>query len=112
METLDGILIATTNLTDNLDTAFDRRFLYKLCFEQPDAAARQNIWLSMMPEMAENQASELSQKYAMSGGQIENVARKATIDTILYGKTPSHDILQHYCQQELRYRSKGTPIGF
>lgn len=112
METLDGILIATTNLTDNLDKAFDRRFLYKLCFEQPDVAARQNIWQSMMPEMAESQASELSQKYALSGGQIENVARKATIDAILYGKTPSHDTLQNYCQQELRYRSKGTPIGF
>ena len=112
METLEGILIATTNLTDNLDKAFDRRFLYKLCFEQPDAKARQNIWQSMMPEMAESNASELSQKYALSGGQIENVARKATIDAILYGKAPSNETLQNYCQQELRYRSKGTPIGF
>ena len=112
METLDGILIATTNLTDNLDSAFDRRFLYKLHFEQPDAKTRQNIWQSMMPEMTECQTSELSQKYAMSGGQIENAVRKATIDAILYGKAPSNDALQRYCQQELRYRSKGTPIGF
>ena len=29
METLDGIMIATTNLTSNLDKAFERRFLYK-----------------------------------------------------------------------------------
>ena len=37
MESLDGILIATTNLADNLDTAFERRFLYKIRFDKPDA---------------------------------------------------------------------------
>ena len=31
-EKLDGILIATTNLCDNLDSAFDRRFLFKIRF--------------------------------------------------------------------------------
>ena len=29
IEDLDGILIATTNQTSNLDSAFDRRFIYK-----------------------------------------------------------------------------------
>ena len=32
METLDGIMIATTNLQQNLDKAFERRFLYKINF--------------------------------------------------------------------------------
>ena len=43
METLDGIMIATTNLQQNLDTAFERRFLYKIKFEKPDAAVRTKI---------------------------------------------------------------------
>jgi hypothetical protein len=30
MENLDGIMIATTNLTQNLDKTFERRFLYKI----------------------------------------------------------------------------------
>ena len=30
MESLEGIMIATTNLTSNLDKAFERRFLYKI----------------------------------------------------------------------------------
>ena len=30
MEMLDGILIATTNLAQNMDKAFERRFLYKI----------------------------------------------------------------------------------
>ena len=36
MENFDGILIATTNLTGNIDSAFGRRFLYKIEFEKPN----------------------------------------------------------------------------
>ena len=36
MENLNGIMIATTNLTENLDSAFERRFLYKI--ESPTQA--------------------------------------------------------------------------
>jgi SpoVK/Ycf46/Vps4 family AAA+-type ATPase len=35
MEKLEGILIATTNLTQNMDKAFERRFLFKVEFEKP-----------------------------------------------------------------------------
>lgn len=33
MERLEGIMIATTNLANNLDAAFERRFLFKIKFE-------------------------------------------------------------------------------
>lgn len=49
MESLDGILIATTNLTDNLDKAFERRFLYKIKFDRPGTEAREHIWHTMIP---------------------------------------------------------------
>ena len=32
IENLEGILIATTNLTSNLDSAFERRFLFKIAW--------------------------------------------------------------------------------
>jgi len=32
LEDMEGIMIATTNLTNNLDPAFERRFLYKILF--------------------------------------------------------------------------------
>ena len=35
MENLDGIMIATTNLQQNMDKAFERRFLYKIKFDKP-----------------------------------------------------------------------------
>lgn len=43
METLEGIMIATTNLTTNLDKAFERRFLYKIRFDKPSVEVRSKI---------------------------------------------------------------------
>ncbi len=51
LERFKGILIATTNLTDNLDKAFEQRFLLKIDFPRPDAMVRQQIWLSKLPEL-------------------------------------------------------------
>ena len=83
METLDGIMIATTNLTENLDDAFERRFLYKVEFERPDASVRAHIWHAMLPELDDNECRALAEGFDFSGGQIENVARKFAIDSIL-----------------------------
>ena len=83
METLNGIMIATTNLTENLDAAFERRFLYKIEFERPDASVREHIWHAMLPELDDNECKTLAEGFDFSGGQIENVARKYAIDGIL-----------------------------
>ena len=52
MELLDGILIATTNLAQNMDKAFERRFLYKINFTKPTLEARISIWHEMIPARA------------------------------------------------------------
>ena len=83
METINGIMIATTNLTENLDSAFERRFLYKIEFERPDASVRERIWRTMLPELDDNECKALAEGFDFSGGQIENVARKYAIDGIL-----------------------------
>ena len=114
MEKLDGILIATTNLTQNLDPAFERRFLYKICFEKPDATVREKIWHTMLPSLSEEQCSALASAYELSGGQMENVARKYSINSILYGteKSPM-DILHAYCAAERLDSAQPTRrIGF
>ncbi len=102
METLDGILIATTNLTDNLDKAFERRFLYKIKFERPGVEAREHIWQAMIPTLNNEQAATLAEAYEFSGGQIENVARKHAIDSILHGDaTNLLDTISSFCDNEL-----------
>jgi SpoVK/Ycf46/Vps4 family AAA+-type ATPase len=102
METLNGILIATTNLTQNLDAAFERRFLYKVQFERPDESVRARIWHQMLPELSENECKALGRDYDLSGGQIENVARKFTIDGILYGEETRDrlNLLHELCGSE------------
>ena len=101
METLDGILIATTNLADNLDSAFERRFLYKIQFSKPDDMVRSLIWQQMIPELNAADATTLATAYDFSGGQIENVARKHAIHSVLHGETDSLlHTLQNYCANE------------
>ena len=101
METLDGIMIATTNLTENLDSAFERRFLYKIRFDKPDATVRGKIWQRMIPELNASDAATLAEHFDFSGGQIENVARKHTINSILYGEgTEVLSMLENYCRSE------------
>ena len=113
METLDGILIATTNLAQNMDKAFERRFLYKIKFEKPTVEARMNMWREMIPKLNEEQSRVLATKYDFSGGQIENIARHYTIGNILHGD--SENIIEElftYCDSE-RLETKGTrKIGF
>ena len=113
MESLDGILIATTNLTQNLDPAFERRFLYKIRFERPDASVREKIWHTMLPSLTPAECADLASAYELSGGQIENVARKFSINSILYGcEKPSLDILHAYCKAERIDSQTHRRIGF
>ena len=101
MESLDGIMVATTNLQENLDPAFERRFLYKIMFEKPDATVRQKIWQQMIPELKANDAAVLAGSFDFSGGQIENIARKHAINSILYGEgTEVLPVLENYCRSE------------
>ena len=108
MEDLDGILIATTNLTENLDKAFERRFLYKIRFDKPSLPVKCQIWKSMLPEITDTDAAYLADKFDLSGGQIENVARKRTIQGILSGNEPTVEDLVKYCSEEAIGAEKGS----
>ncbi|MBR5639993.1 MAG: AAA family ATPase [Muribaculaceae bacterium] len=116
MENLEGILIATTNLTENLDSAFERRFLYKIRFERPGAEAREHIWHNMIPELTHDEVEQLASSYEFSGGQIENVARKFSINNILYGDNEGNrmEALFEFCDNELIQDSntKMRRVGF
>ncbi|QVJ81285.1 MULTISPECIES: ATP-binding protein [Prevotellaceae] len=113
MENLDGIMIATTNLAQNMDKAFERRFLYKIKFEKPTLEARMHIWHEMIPALSENDIKTLAEKYEFSGGQIENIARHYAISNILYGdKTNNIESLMTYCDNERLETKQTRKIGF
>jgi len=113
MENLDGILIATTNLAQNMDKAFERRFLYKIKFEKPTLEARMHIWHEMIPTLSEDDTKTLAEKYEFSGGQIENIARHNAINGILYGdKGNTLEGLMSYCDSECLETRQTRKIGF
>lgn len=115
MEDIDGIMIATTNLTCNLDPAFDRRFLYKVEFHQPSVEAKTHIWQSFLPGLSEADALTLASRYDFSGGQIENISRKVMVDQLLFGGAPSLSRIEELCANEQitgRSNNSRKPIGF
>jgi SpoVK/Ycf46/Vps4 family AAA+-type ATPase len=113
MENLEGIMIATTNLTGNLDTAFERRFLYKVEFPKPTPNESKHIWHAMLPEISEMEAFELAKQYAFSGGQIENIARKQLVNAVLTGEDKvSMEAIKEACKTELFKNSSMKRIGF
>ena len=112
IEDLDGILIATTNLTSNLDKAFERRFLYKVEFHKPNTDVKTKIWHYMLKDITEDDARQLALHFDFSGGQIENIARKRTVDYILSGKFASLDEIEGYCRAELLNGNEHRAIGF
>lgn len=113
MERMDGILIATTNLAENLDSAFDRRFLFKLRFDKPTKEARQAIWKDKLNWITDEDATVLAGKFDFTGGEIDNVVRKALTHEILTGKLPSSNILIDFCSGEkFEIKSKRSTVGF
>ena len=113
METLDGILIATTNLVQNMDNAFERRFLYKIRFDKPTVEARTAIWHELLPNLSDADATLLAERYDFSGGQIENIARHYAIDAILHGNAvPTASNLMPHCDSERINNTSSRKIGF
>jgi len=78
IEKFEGILIATTNLLDNIDKAFSRRFNYKIEFKKPGKRERKRLWHFMLPEKADyEEGFEVEQlaRYELTGGQIDLIVR-------------------------------------
>ena len=86
IEKFSGVIIATTNFLESLDTAFSRRFEYKIEFKKPDYKDRLQIWQRALPKNASFDAEfsvESLANYELSGAQIimvvKNTALKAAI---------------------------------
>ena len=78
IERFDGILIATTNLLENLDKAFSRRFNYKIEFVKPNKVQRIELWKKLLPvnlPLEKDFDIEELAKYELTGGQIELVIK-------------------------------------
>ena len=111
LEKFEGIFFATTNLTQNMDDAFSRRFLYKIEFSKPSPEVRRKIWESKMKDIPAKWTDKLS-CFDLTGGQIDNIVRKYMIDSILKTGT-GFDGLVKMCREESEFKKEvSRAIGF
>jgi SpoVK/Ycf46/Vps4 family AAA+-type ATPase len=78
IEKFQGILIATTNLLENIDVAFSRRFNYKIEFKKPDQKQRLQLWKMMLPKNAPYESGftvETLASHPLTGGQINLIVK-------------------------------------
>jgi len=112
LENFEGIFFATTNLAKNLDSAFERRFLFKIEFQKPEISVKAKIWNSKLPSLSETECETLANRFDFSGGQIDNIVRKNEIHEIIHGITVDFSNIIEFCKTELLSKNSSVRIGF
>lgn len=113
IENFKGILIATTNLLQNFDKAFDRRFLYKIHFPKPNQEIRIKIWKNKKPDLSISDCNMLASKFPFSGGHIDNIIRKISIEEAIQDLPLQIDKIVDICTTELLQKNGAVKtIGF
>jgi AAA+ superfamily predicted ATPase len=111
LEHFDGILMATTNLANNLDAAFERRFLFKIEFQKPQIDTKAKIWKVKLPILNEGECEILANQFDFSGGQIDNIVRKNEIHEIVSGEDFNIQRIIEFCNEELLDK-RTSKIGY
>lgn len=112
MEKFDGIFMATTNLVSNLDSAFERRFLFKVEFSKPDIDVKIKIWKSKLKRLSKNECKVLADKFDFTGGQINNIARKCEMLEVIEGEETNFERILEFCSVEKLSNQHNLKIGF
>jgi AAA+ superfamily predicted ATPase len=114
LEDFKGIFIATTNLIENIDGAFDRRLLYKLKFENPNDETRYKILQNQFANINNKTLKLISTQHQLSGGQIQNIKKKFVIDQLLFENNSNiSNKLIDFIEEETQFRSiTKNKIGF
>lgn len=112
MENFDGILFATTNLVENMDAAFERRFLFKVKFEQPSTENSAKIWQEKLPILSKKESQILAEKFKFSGGEMENITRKCAMQEIMHGDILNFTDIEGLCKNEKWSGEEKRKIGF
>lgn len=106
IETFDGIAILASNLKDNLDNAFARRFESIIYFPIPKAPERLALWRKAFSNKAtfadDVDLPTLARSHELAGGAIINVVRQVSLAAIAQGERSICDAdLQRAVRREL-----------
>ena len=113
LENFKGILIATTNHIQNMDEAFDRRFLMKIRFQKPSGETRKNIILQHLPMLDAHALQTLSDAYAFTGAELTNLVRRVRIFELIENRNPTLEELLQIADSEKDMRKRhASALGF
>ena len=111
MEAYEGLAILTTNLRQNLDTAFLRRLRFIVEFPRPDAAAREEIWRRCLPEEAHELDDaafrQLGRRIELTGGSIRQITLRAAFVAAAAGTKIGPEHVVHAARAE--FAKLGVP---
>ncbi len=99
IEDCPGLVILATNLRNNIDDAFFRRFQMSMGFTRPDASLRRKLWqniIERVPLSEDVDIDAFAEEHELSGGAITNVVHHATISALRRGVkvVGAHDLQQ------------------
>lgn len=81
MEAYEGAAILATNLGQNMDESFLRRFAFNIRFPFPEEESRRRIWSTIWPQETplarDIDYGYLASRFRFTGGNIKNVALAA-----------------------------------
>lgn len=112
LENFEGIFFATTNLVKNLDSAFERRFLFKIEFQKPHISEKTKIWKSKLPMLSDIECETLATRFDFTGGQIDNIVKKTAIHEIIHGNSIDFEAIMDFCKSELLLPENSKNMGF
>ena len=116
LESFNGVVIFATNMSANLDPAFERRIRTHVLFELPGPAERERIWrVQLHPELtplaADVDFRALAERYAASGGDIRNAVLKAALAAAAEPGAPQDKAIgQRHLEEGIREVLAGKPV--
>jgi SpoVK/Ycf46/Vps4 family AAA+-type ATPase len=113
LEEFEGIFMATTNLADQLDSAFDRRLLYKIDFKKPAEPVRKKILSNVFKDISSKTIDVITEQFSLTGGQIANIKKKLLVKSVLDTNLDQESYLTTLCNEEFILSKSGrSTIGF
>ena len=113
LETFEGIVITTSNASNRIDAAFQRRIDVTVEFLPPDADARHQIWAAHLPSdhaVSPQLLEEVARRCALTGGRIRNAALHACLLALEGDRPVVDEDLGAAIQREYRRMGATFPL--
>ncbi len=110
MENFPGVIVLATNLKDNIDEAFARRFQSMIYFPAPNVSKRAQLWRQAFTGSVEVDAKvdfdKLAERFAITGAIIMNVLRSCVMIAVKRQRPVSQDDIITSLKRELHKEGK------